>query len=544
MEVLKKMMKRFGTAGLILLAVQGAVSAQASVNFTSGKVYIQQKVYDKACHFLELARMEEPKNFEVYSLLAFARAQERQYISAGAAFQIGLQLANEKGDKKKAQDVERNRLAALSLLYNAGIGAMNKAGGIEFDAERTSGDVGTPQGKVEKQYGPPTEYSRFTEGTRVQEFWWYPDSGFGFYFAPNAEEATQIPYKPYMGAGDPQVAVADTTTFGLYQGGSYLAEAAYQFELASYVDPASLETYQNLGFVLSKLGLTDDAMRAARKGLEIKPDDARLHQNLRAAVMARGNRLFSAGEYPAAVTAYRQAMEADPASSLGYISRIADAWYKYADPLPKGGPERAAAYDSAAIAYQQVLDLTPPDSAAVRQNALYNASVIYVNLENYPRAIEVLDKATGLYPDNLEMWSLAGQTKFQAKDYQGAVTALKRALALDPTDPVTHQFLFLSLNKLEKKDESISEYAIYKSLSQGTRKVALKTWVDSADNRLGTANQLKPTLAAEGYPEEVYTYREGDKSFETWFYWNKGKSVTFMDGQIFAKGVFPPKKSG
>ena len=542
MRVAKNMMKRFGTAGLICLAAQGAVPAQAGVNFTSGKVYIQQKVYDKACHFLELARREEPENFDVYSLLAFARAQQRQYLSAGAAFRIGLQLANEKGDKKKAQDVERNRLAVNAQLYNAGIAAMNKAGGITFDDQRTSGDPETPQGKIEKQYGAPVEYSRFTEGSRAQEFWWYPDSGYGFYFAPNAAEATQIPYRAYKALGDPQALVADTTTFGTYQGGSYLAEAAYQFELASYVDPTSIETYQNLSFVLSKLGLTDDAMRAARKGLEMKPDDARLHQNLRAAVMASGNRLFSAGDYRSAVRAYRLAMQADPASSLGYISRIADAWYKYAGPLPKG-PERTAAYDSAASAYQQVLDLTPPDSAAVRQNSLYNAAVIYSNLDNYPKAIEVLDKATGLYPDNLEMWSLAGQTKYQAKDYQGAVTALKHALALDPRDPVTHEFLFYSLNKLEKREESIAEYAIYKALSQGTKKVALKTWVDSADNRLGAGNQLKPTLATEGYPEEVYTYREGDKTFETWFYWKKGKAVTFMEGQVFSKGTFPPKKS-
>lgn len=530
-------------AGQVCLIALIPGQAHAGVNFTSGKVYIQQKVYDKACRFLELARQEEPKNPEVYSLLAFARAQQRQYVSAGAAFQIGIQLLNEKGDKKKVQDVEKNRLAVSALLYNAGISAMNKAGNMAFDDARTSGDSGTPQGKIEKQYGPPGEYSRFTEAGRVQEFWYYPDQGLTFHFAPGSEEPLQMAYKRFEGFGDPQKSITDTTVFDAYGGGSYLAEAGYNFELASYVDATSLETYQNLSFVLSKLGRTDDAMRAAKRGLELKPDDARLHQNLRAAAMARGNRLFNAGEYPGAVRAYRLAMAVDPASSLGYISRIADAWYKYADPLPKG-PDRTAAYDSAASAYQQVLDLTPPDSATVRQNALYNAAVIYANLDNHPKAIEILDKATGLYPNNLELWSLSGQTKFQAEDYAGSVAALKHALELDPTNKETHHFLFLGLNKLGKKEESVSEYALYKSLEQGTKKTSLKMWVDSADNRLGAGNQLKPTLAAEGYPEEVYTYHEEDKTFETWFYWSKGKSVTFMDGQIFSKGTFPAKKSG
>ena len=68
-------------------------------------------------------------------------------------------------------------------------------------------------------------------------------------------------------------------------------------------------------------------------------------------------------------------------------------------------------------------------------------------------------------------------------------------------------------------------------------------WVDAADRRYGDKNQLKVTQSSEGYPEEVYTYNEENKVFETWFFWSKGKSYTFMEGQIFSKGAFPPKKS-
>jgi len=51
------------TALVLTLALAGPASA--GVNFTSGKVYIQQKVYDKAAHYLELARREEPDNTQV-----------------------------------------------------------------------------------------------------------------------------------------------------------------------------------------------------------------------------------------------------------------------------------------------------------------------------------------------------------------------------------------------------------------------------------------------------------------------------------------------
>jgi len=189
----------------------------------------------------------------------------------------------------------------------------------------------------------------------------------------------------------------------------------------------------------------------------------------------------------------------------------------------------------------------PAASDSVKQNAIYNAAVIHANKEDYAKAIALLDKAGALYPNNKDIWSLAGQTKFQTQDYKGAVAALKHALELDPQDATNHQFLFLTLNKLGKPgskeaEESVTEYTIYKALSQGTKKDP-KVWVDSADNRLGASNQLKTVFKAEGYPEEVYTYSEENKTFETWFFWSKGKSFTFMEGQIFSKGAFPPKKS-
>jgi tetratricopeptide (TPR) repeat protein len=524
-----------------MLALLTAHTASASVCFTSGKVYVQQKVYDKAAYFLECARKGEPANVDVLSLLAFSRAQLRQYVSAGAAFQLGIDASKKKNDLKKIQDFERNRLAVNAQLFNAGIGALNRAGSIEASSERTSGEESSPQGKAEKQYGAPSENVRITEKSGIHEYWYYPESKMTLYFAPGSDEAKKLDYKPYEGLGDLQKAVTDTIAFAPYSGISTVEEAAYDFELASYVDPTSVETYQNLAYALSLLGRTDDAMRAAQRGLTIKPNDERLHNNLRAAVMARAQRLFKAKKYKEAITAFYGAMQSDPTSAAGYQLRIADAWYQHADAQGKGTPEQKVAYDSAATGYAAVV-AHPTASDSVKQDALYNAAVIYANQGMYPKAIEILDRAGALYPNNRQIWSLAGQTKFQTNDYKGAVAALKHALELDPQDADNHQFLFLALNKLGDKENSVAEYTIYKALSQGTKKDP-KVWVDSADNRLGAANQLKTVLKTEGYPEEVYTYSEENKTFETWFFWSKGKSFTFMEGQIFSKGAFPPKKS-
>ncbi len=531
--------------GLLAVAAFGLVASQpasASICLTSGKVYVQQKVYDKACWFLECARKGEPENLDVLSLLAFARAQQRQYISAGAAFQIGIDVAKKKKDDKRVQDLERNRLSVNAQLFNQGVSALNRAGAFEVTSDRTSGDETTPQGKAEKEYGVPHEFVKIKEKSGEHEFWYYPEAKVMLYFAPGADEVKKIDYAPYEGMGDLQAAVTDTVAFAAYSGISTIAEAAYDFELASYVDPTSLETYQNLAFIYSQMGRTEDAIHAAKRGLSIKADDERLHRNLKAAVMTRAQRLYEAKKFAECIAAFRDAMDTDPTNAPGYQLRIADAKLKLAEATAKGTPEQRAAYDSAAVGFAEVLDM-PSASDSLKQNALYNSAVIYANQENYPKAIETLDKAGPLYPNNKDIWSLAGQVKYQAKDYKGAVVALKHALELDPTDAPNHQFLFLSLHETGDKENSVSEYAIYKALSEGTKKDQVKVWVDSAVNRLGTQTQTTTVLKSEGYPEEVYTYREESKVFETWFFWSKGKSFTFLDGQIFSKGAFPPKKS-
>jgi len=345
-------------------------------------------------------------------------------------------------------------------------------------------------------------------------------------------------------APPPAEAIADTTIFPAFTGASKLEESGYDFVLASYVDPGSVETYQNLAYVMTQLNRTDDAIRAASRGLEIKPDDQRLQQNLRAAVMGKAVSLYNEGKYAESIVEFRKAKQQDPDPKVApqYQVRIAAAWYKLAEDTTKSSAERAAAYDSAAAGYSAVMEEAAA-SDSLKQNAVYNAAVILSNRNRTKDAIALLDKAGGLYSANPEIWALNGQLKYTAEDYKGAVTTLRHALELDPQDPANHQFLFLSLNKTGEKETSVAEYTIYKALSQGTKKDP-KVWVDSADNRLGAQNQLKKVKATEGYPDEVYTYSEENKTFETWFFWTKGKSFTFMEGQVFSKGSFPPKKTG
>lgn len=490
-------MARLGSrafAALLSLSVAStATPALASICFTSGKVYVQQKVWDKAATQLECARKQEPQNLQVYLLLGSSRAELGQYASAGAAFRMGIDAAKAKKDDKKAAEIRNNQQAYMSTLYNKGVKAMSGLTSVEV---------------AEEQEG--------------------------------AKRLFELPPAP-------EAAITDTTVYGKYEGTSPVEEAAYWFRLATLVDPGEVNAYRNLSFLYESMGHTEDAMAAARAGLTLAPNDEKLARNLRAAAVGRANRLFKAEKWDEAVDAYRKAMENDPGSKLIYEDRIATALYNRTKGMDEKDPKRAATLDSVRVAYEDFLRDAPRDSAsaAMRENAHYNMAVILANQGKYKEAAKKLDEAVAEYPNNKDLLSLSGETKFQAEDFNGAVTVLKQAMAVDPKDARVHQYLFLSLNKLNKQTESVAEYSIYKALSEGKPKTgsAVKTWVDSADNRLGPKHQLKKTLSADGYPDEVRTFQDGEKALESWFYWSKGKVVTFMDGQVLSQATFPPAKS-
>lgn len=535
---------RFGGAVAALLGVLiAAEPAQAGVCFTSGKVYVQQKVYDKAAWQLECARREEPDNAQAYALLGFARGELRQFASAGAIYQLGIQVAQKKNDKKRIEEMENNRRAKYIDLFNMGVKALQRAGKVAQDDSRTT-DEGSPQAAVEKERGEPKDFSRFTENGKAHEFWYYPEQKIVYHFAPGGGEPLQQEYRAHVGAQDPNVAATDTTVFPPYSGASALAEAAYNFELAMLIHPTAPDIYKNLSYVYEVLGRTDDAIRAAQAGLALKADDKDLRQNLRVAAMGRGNRLFKAERFAEAIPAYRAAMTYDEAGKVQYLSLIADAFQNMARKAE--GAQQAAYFDSAGAAYMAVYQNAPADSsgASMKENALYNAAIIQVNLKNNQKAAEILARGTEAFPNSKDLWLVTGQVKFELADYDGAIAAMRKVVELNPKEADAHQILFHALNKQNKKNESIAEYTIYKALSEGKQRTGsqLKTWVDSADNRLPKNHQLNKTKASMGYPEEVRTFMDGDKTLESWFYWTKGKSITFLEGQQFSEATFPPAK--
>ena len=194
-----------------------------------GKDHTRRREFDKAAAYLECARKDEPNSAEILSLLALARSQERQYVSAGAAFQLGIDAAVEQADSSRFATLEGNRAAVYAQLYNRAMRAL----------------------------------------------------------ADWTKEKALLNYPAYSGlrmkAWGSSKAITDTTYFPPAMGNSSLQQAAYFLELASYVDPTSAEVFKDLIRVLPDLGYAEDALRAAQFAVELHPEDQTLIRSLRVA---------------------------------------------------------------------------------------------------------------------------------------------------------------------------------------------------------------------------------------------------------------------
>jgi len=203
--------------------------ADASSCLELGKDHTRRREFDKAATFLECAREEEPNDAEILSLLAVARSHERQYVSAGAAFQLGIVAAVEQRDSSQRATLEGNRAAVSAQLYN--------------------------------------------RATRALHDW--------------TQKKELLDYPAYSGlrtrAWGGSKAITDTTYFPPAMGNSSLQQAAYFLELASYVDPTSADTFEGLSRVLLDLGYAEDALRASQFAVGLHPDDQALIRSLRVA---------------------------------------------------------------------------------------------------------------------------------------------------------------------------------------------------------------------------------------------------------------------
>lgn len=190
-----------------------------------------------------------------------------------------------------------------------------------------------------------------------------------------------------------------------------------------------------------------------------------------------GDKYLKAQNYQQAIVEYKKALALDPKLGIAYYGLglcyhqtqqwqlAVDAW-KHAKALlqPEGAMYitlgndlyHLKRYDEALKSFQQAIEIHPPDiDIAV---ASYWIGAIYNEEKKFGSAIEPLQTAVKLRPDDPDYRSELGTAYYGAQKFPEAATALKEAVRLRPNDGTALYGLGLAYVSLHQKDEALNVY--------------------------------------------------------------------------------------
>lgn len=230
----------------------------------------------------------------------------------------------------------------------------------------------------------------------------------------------------------------------LYYSQRQFAEAEPLLTRAARLQPKDFNSHYLLGAVRSQLGRTDDALRAWRSALELKPDNLKLMQILAveygkgqyfreaAAIAERALALQSDApqSWLIAIKAWQDA--GDHAAALkiaeGMIKRFPDharAQFEYGYELYRNG-QRAAALPYIEKALK---------SGSPWEEPFYFMGDLLVKENKAEAAIPRLRRAIELRPDYMAAWVALGRALMSLGREEEAKKELLRAVEIDPKHP-------------------------------------------------------------------------------------------------------------
>ncbi|MGB6384284.1 MAG: tetratricopeptide repeat protein [Terriglobales bacterium] len=282
-------------------------------------------------------------------------------------------------------------------------------------------------------------------------------------------------------------------------------EALDEFTESSRLMPGSPETHSQLAYLFYRTDDAEDALAEARTALSIDPANAEAYRYL-------GLALYADGHYDAAVHAFDESLQREPAQSLANADVYFDMGITYRD---QGDLRRAA------IAYRHALNLRPdyweahsnlgvvlhdqgklddaiaeyhiakrlnPDEASVRNNLgntlcdkeefdgaiaefsdLYRQNPewegghnclarAYMSKRDYPSAIRELRAAIADNPAGAAEHRVLGQALLLSGKDEEAVKVLREAVALNPESGLGHHYLGTALVNTQQLADAEKEF--------------------------------------------------------------------------------------
>jgi len=184
-------------------------------------------------------------------------------------------------------------------------------------------------------------------------------------------------------------------------------QALKAYKEAIRLKPDLAGAWNNLGVAYGHLQQYDQALKAYQEATRLKPDFAEAWNNL-------GNTYLHLQQYDQALMAHQEAIRLKP--------DYANAWDNLGVNYRK-----LRQYDQALKAYQEAIRLKPDDA-----NAWYNLGNTYYDLQQYDQALKTYQEAIRLKPDDAEAWYNLGLTYLRQDNRTKVSEVYQRLKALDP----------------------------------------------------------------------------------------------------------------
>lgn len=272
-----------GLVGIVILA--GCAGDPA---FTSGKVYLADKNYDKAIEQLMIAVRNSPSSWEPHMYLGWSYAERQELEKANEEWFTALDLAPDEKSKGQVNNV----IQQFWLKYAKKGEEYNEAAKFERAIEEF-------------------EKALLVDPRRPDA---YINLGYSLVMSDKFDEAIEVFERALEYSPDNEVLLENLTGTYANKGGRLAAlgdhaGALMYFEKVERVAPDTPDLYFNLGMMHYQLRQYRDSLRYFRKHLEGAPEDEEVLYRVFLAHWATATGLDGDGQAELAADEYRAAME-------------------------------------------------------------------------------------------------------------------------------------------------------------------------------------------------------------------------------------------
>ena len=351
---------------------------------SSAKLYIKQRLYDKAIEMLQVAVEKKPEDTEAQWLLGWLYSEKGLTKEMNVHFDY--LLASKKGTKKYGKDIQQQRNTWWTRYYNNGVKALTA-----------------------KDFNGALEAFQDAKSVIPNRADTFKGMGIAYLALGNTEEGIQSYQKAIS---------MDSTDTGAYMnlGIAYMnsgkpEEAIVYFEKGHKLNPKDLNLLRNMGVAQQQAGDREGALKSAEKALEVDPENLQV-MNMAGTMYLVGDNAERAAELLGKV------VEKQP-ENTDAVFNLAAAYKK----LKK--------FEEARALFQKSLDADPKDA-----DAWYQLGLVHKNMADVShKDAKELDEALSKQPNSGEIKAkLAAARAKVSQQLDPAIEAFQKYTDLKPAD--------------------------------------------------------------------------------------------------------------